>query len=268
MVAWASAALDEVRRIHWRADRKARRPGDDPAHQGLSACALLKKPDDLTGHRQIALARPSTNPVPGSTRQELFRLVFQLRGPDAFRVLDGQLATVGSAWSAISPAGLPTPRDDRSHHLGLAGHGPGVVQEPFRTIRSAQTIPDADQHRRAERLMVARPWLRPAAQDPRRAGRPPHDPTSPNACNTITVSNTRAGTVGRPSLERINKVSEGIIPEQPVTLVREEPVHPPRRSPSASEGSRTVPDQKPNSAPHPKSRSDAPKETRVLRHPP
>ena len=40
----------------------------------------------------------------------------------------------------------------------------GVVQEPFRTIRNAQTIPDNDQHRRVERLVTK---IHPARSLPR-----------------------------------------------------------------------------------------------------
>ena len=94
MVAWATAALDEVRRNHWRAARKLGGPGMIRRIKGCRY-ALLKNPDNLTDHQQTALARvASVNKTlyRAYLLKEQFRLVFQLRGPDAFRALDDWLA--------------------------------------------------------------------------------------------------------------------------------------------------------------------------------
>ena len=94
MVAWATAALDEVRRNHWRAARQLGAPG---MIQRIKGCryALLKNPDNLTGHQQIALAKvASVNKTlyRAYLLKEQFRLIFQLRGNAATHALDDWLA--------------------------------------------------------------------------------------------------------------------------------------------------------------------------------
>ena len=94
MVAWATAALDEVRRNHWRSARKLGAPGMIRRIKGCRY-ALLKNPDNLTEHQQIALARvASVNKTlyRAYLLKEQFRLVFQLRGATAIRALDDWLA--------------------------------------------------------------------------------------------------------------------------------------------------------------------------------
>lgn len=93
MVAWATGALDEVRRSHWHAARKLGAPGMIRRIKGCRY-ALLKNPDHLTGHQQVALARVATvnkTLYRAYLLKEQFRLVFQLRGPEAIRALDGWL---------------------------------------------------------------------------------------------------------------------------------------------------------------------------------
>ena len=93
MVAWATGALDEVRRNHWHAARKLGAPGMIRRIKGCRY-ALLKNPDHLAGHQQVTLAKVATvnkTPYRAYLLKEQFRLVFQLRGPEAIRALDGWL---------------------------------------------------------------------------------------------------------------------------------------------------------------------------------
>ena len=90
MVAWATTALDEVRRDHW---RHARQLGGPAMIRRIKGCryALLKNPDNLTDHQHIALAKvASVNKTlyRAYLLKEQFRLVFQLRGQPAIAALD------------------------------------------------------------------------------------------------------------------------------------------------------------------------------------
>ena len=90
MVAWATRALDEVRKGIW---RNARKIGAPSLIAHLKGCryALLKNPDHLSERQQTSLARvASLNKAlyRAYLLKEQFRLVFQLRGHEAIRALD------------------------------------------------------------------------------------------------------------------------------------------------------------------------------------
>ena len=90
MVAWATTALDEVRRDHW---RHARLLGGPQMIRRIKGCryALLKNPDNLTDHQQITLAKvASVNKTlyRAYLLKEQFRLIFQLRGQPAIAALN------------------------------------------------------------------------------------------------------------------------------------------------------------------------------------
>lgn len=111
---------------------------------------------------------------------------------------------------AFLTAGTVLAAVPESPHVMLSGltivQNPGVVQELLRTITSAQTIADTDQRREWN---ASRPISTPAAACHARS-RPSRSTASrsdnpSNDCNTITVANTRAGTVGRPNRDRMYK---------------------------------------------------------------
>jgi len=90
MVAWATKALDEVRKGIW---RTARSIGAPSLIAHLKGCryALLKNPDHLSDKQQESLSRvASVNKTlyRAYLLKEQFRLVFQLRGRAAVRALD------------------------------------------------------------------------------------------------------------------------------------------------------------------------------------
>ncbi len=90
MVAWATTALEEVRRALWRDAKTTRAPGLI-AHLKGCRYALLKNPDHLSDQQQSSLSRvASLNKTlyRAYLLKEQFRLVFQLRGHDAIRALD------------------------------------------------------------------------------------------------------------------------------------------------------------------------------------
>jgi len=94
MVAWATKALDEVRKEIWRI---ARTMGAPTLIARIKGCryALLKNPDNLTDRQQAGLARVAQvnkTLYRAYLLKEQFRLVFQLRGKEAIRALD--------AWSS------------------------------------------------------------------------------------------------------------------------------------------------------------------------
>ncbi len=93
MVAWATGALDEVRRQVW---RHARTIGVRSTIKRIKGCryALLKNPQNLTVTQRESLARVQTvnhRLYRAYLLKEQFRLVFQLRGPDAIAALDDWL---------------------------------------------------------------------------------------------------------------------------------------------------------------------------------
>jgi len=93
MVAWATTALDEVRRQLW---RDAKRIGAPSLVTRIKGCryALLKNPQNLTENQRVSLARVATvnkSLYRAYLLKEEFRLIFQLRGADAIVALDGWL---------------------------------------------------------------------------------------------------------------------------------------------------------------------------------
>lgn len=94
MVAWATKALDEVRRQVW---RHARTIGVRSMIKRIKGCryALLKNPQNLTTTQRESLARVQTvnkTLYRAYLLKEQFRLVFQLRGAEAIAALDDWLA--------------------------------------------------------------------------------------------------------------------------------------------------------------------------------
>jgi transposase len=94
VVAWATRALDEVRKSIWRDAKKLGAPG---AVAHLKGCryALLKNPEHLTGRqrgRLATVARVNNSLYRAYLLKEQLRLVFQLRGKKAVAELD--------AWSS------------------------------------------------------------------------------------------------------------------------------------------------------------------------
>jgi transposase len=90
VVAWATTALDEVRRNQW---RQMRRIGAPTAIRRIKGCryALLKNPENLTEHQHVALAQVARINGPlyrAYLLKEELRLVFQLRGREAIATLD------------------------------------------------------------------------------------------------------------------------------------------------------------------------------------
>ena len=90
MVAWATKALDDLRREHW---REARTGGSKAAIQELKGCryALLKNPENLTETQHVRLAAVvKLNSVlyRAYLLKEQFRLVFQSRGQSAINQLN------------------------------------------------------------------------------------------------------------------------------------------------------------------------------------
>ena len=90
MVAWATRALDDVRREIWRAARKMGAPAVTTRIKGCRY-ALLKNPEHLTDKQQAGLARVAQvnkTLYRAYLLKEQFRLVFQLRGKAAIGALD------------------------------------------------------------------------------------------------------------------------------------------------------------------------------------
>jgi transposase len=93
MVAWATTALDEVRRQLW---RDAKLIGAPSLVTRIKGCryALLKNPQNLTENQRASLARVAAvnkSLYRAYLLKEEFRLIFQLRGADAIVALDGWL---------------------------------------------------------------------------------------------------------------------------------------------------------------------------------
>ena len=94
VVAWATEALDAVRREVWNA---ARRQGETTLAQDLKGArfALWKNPEDLTERQQRKLAWIAATNEPlyrAYLLKEELRMVFALRGADGRRLLDGWLS--------------------------------------------------------------------------------------------------------------------------------------------------------------------------------
>ncbi len=94
MVAWATSALDQVRRQLW---RDAKRIGAPSLITRIKGCryALLKNPQNLTENQRASLAKVAAvnkSLYRAYLLKEEFRLIFDLRGDDAVVALDGWLA--------------------------------------------------------------------------------------------------------------------------------------------------------------------------------
>ncbi len=94
LVAWATDALDEVRRQVW---NEARRGGDKDAARRLKGAryALWKNPADLTEAQQVKLAWIAAANKPLHRAYELkeaFRKVIHIKGPHGSYLLDDWLA--------------------------------------------------------------------------------------------------------------------------------------------------------------------------------
>lgn len=94
MVAWATGALDEVRRQIWRDVRKV---GAASMAKRLKGCryALLKNPANLTATQRVSLARVqqvNKTLYRAYLLKEQFRLIWQLRGTEALTALDDWLS--------------------------------------------------------------------------------------------------------------------------------------------------------------------------------
>jgi transposase len=92
MVAWATSAVDEVRRQVW---RDAKRMGAPSLIARIKGCryALLKNPENLTERQQAGLARVAVvnkSLYRAYLLKEQFRLVFRLRGNAAIAALDSR----------------------------------------------------------------------------------------------------------------------------------------------------------------------------------
>ena len=95
MVAWATKALDDLRREHWRTARSSDGTQDTIAELKGCRYALLKNPENLTDNQHARLAGVvKLNGVlyRGYLLKEQFRLLVQTRGPAAIRDLDEWLA--------------------------------------------------------------------------------------------------------------------------------------------------------------------------------
>ncbi len=94
MVAWATAALDEVRRQVWRTAKKI---GVTSMMKRIKGCryALLKNPSNLTDRQRQSLAHvQAVNKTlyRAYLLKEQFRLIWQLRGTEALAALDDWLS--------------------------------------------------------------------------------------------------------------------------------------------------------------------------------
>ncbi len=95
VVAWATAALDEVRREVWNEMRRA--GGDKAGARALGGCryALWKNPENLTARQRTKLAwvaKTNNRLYRAYLLKEQLRLVFQLEGDDAKAMLEHWLA--------------------------------------------------------------------------------------------------------------------------------------------------------------------------------
>jgi transposase len=118
VVAWATAALDAVRREVWNA---ARRSGETTLAKDLKGAryALWKNPEDLTGRQRAKLATIAATNEPlyrAYLLKEHLRLVFAIRGQPAIRFLDGWLSW---ARRCRIPAFVELARTIAAHRPGI-----------------------------------------------------------------------------------------------------------------------------------------------------
>ena len=135
VVAWASEAVDEVRRRITRELKAAGRDEDAKALKG-SRWAVLKNPKKLTGGQQESLASIKTTNGPlyrAYLIKEQLREVFQAKGRRGRRILAGVIA-----WATPVPAtrdgrpgpqATPLPRPDRQHPRHRSHQRPGREHE-------------------------------------------------------------------------------------------------------------------------------------------
>jgi transposase len=118
IVAWATKALDEVRREVWNA---ARRSGQKTLAKDLKNArfALWKNPQDLTERQTATLAGIAKTNAPlyrAYLLKEQLRQVFQLKGADGIALLDAWLK-----WASRSrlPPFVKLARSIREHRAGI-----------------------------------------------------------------------------------------------------------------------------------------------------
>ena len=118
MVAWATDALDEVRRKVW---NDARRAGDKQGARALKGAryALWKNPVDLTGPQQVKLAAIAANNKPLHRAYELkeaFRKIIRIKGRHGSHLLDDWLG-----WASRSrlPSFVELARKIRRHRASI-----------------------------------------------------------------------------------------------------------------------------------------------------
>jgi len=131
-VAWATKALDEVRRGLWNDLRRTGKPGQANTLKG-GRWALLKNPEDLTADQRTTLAgiaEDNQGLYRGYLLKEQLRALFQVKGRQGKQLLAGWLA-----WGQTLPAAGV--RQTRPHHrqvpaADLEHPGPRHVQRPGR----------------------------------------------------------------------------------------------------------------------------------------
>ena len=118
IVAWATKALDEVRREVWNAARKG---GQKTAARDLKNArfALWKNPEDLTQRQAATLAGIAQTNAPlyrAYLLKEQLRQVFQLKGAEGIALLDAWLK-----WASRSqlPSFVKLARSIREHRAGI-----------------------------------------------------------------------------------------------------------------------------------------------------
>jgi transposase len=118
IVAWATKALDEVRREVWNAARKG---GQKTLARDLKNArfALWKNPEDLTQRQAATLAGIAKTNAPlyrAYLLKEQLRQVFQLKGADGIALLDAWLK-----WASRSrlPSFVKLARSIREHRAGI-----------------------------------------------------------------------------------------------------------------------------------------------------
>ncbi len=118
IVAWATKALDEVRREVWNAARKG---GQKTVAKDLKNArfALWKNPGDLTDRQVATLAGIAKTNAPlyrAYLLKEQLRQVFQLKGAEGIALLDAWLKW---AWRCQLPAFVKLARSIRDHRAGI-----------------------------------------------------------------------------------------------------------------------------------------------------
>src|SRR5664280_2025287 len=118
IVAWATKALDEVRREVWNAARKG---GQKTVAKELKNArfALWKNPGDLTDRQACTLAGIAKTNAPlyrAYLLKEQLRQVFQLKGAEGIALLDAWLKW---AWRCRLPAFVKLARSIREHRAGI-----------------------------------------------------------------------------------------------------------------------------------------------------